>query len=130
MRTVEQAQKIIDAFEELQERAAPIASAMLELELNRPIAVDPEEITVEDGDLYATVEEYMGCSNYETYNRVIPLEYIFDPEWEKTALVKLAEQREFEKEQKRLAQEKSKRAKEDRERREYLKLKAKYGEKS
>lgn len=126
---LEDAEKIIEGFEELQEMAAPIAADMLSLELDHPCAVDPEEITVDGGQLYVNYEEYFGCGNYENHSRVIPLEYLFDPEWEKKAKIELARRHEEKMEKKRLAKEKAKRAKEDRERREYLKLQLKYGEK-
>ena len=125
MKTVDDALRVIEEFGEIQEMAAEVASDMLSLELSHPIGVDPEEITVEDGNLHANVEEYYGCGDYQTYNRIIPLEYLFDAEWKEKAKAELARKHAEKQEKKRLAAEKAKRDKEDRERRQYLELKAK-----
>lgn len=126
MKTVEEADKIIEQFGELQEMAVPIAAIMLELELDRHCSVCVEEITTEDGLLFVNFEEYGGCGNYDTHKRMIPTEYLFDPDWEKKAKYELAKKHEKKMEEKRLARARANREKEDRERREYLKLKAKF----
>lgn len=125
MKTVEEADKILEQFSELQDMAVPIAEIMLTLELDRPCVVDAEEITAEDGFLYVTYEEYH-CGDTDTFKRCIPTEYLFDPDWEKKANAELARRHEEKQEKKRLAAEKAKRDKEDQERREYMKLKAKF----
>ena len=126
MKTVDDAVRIIEEFEELQELARDVASDMLSLEFDRPCPVDPEEITVEGGSLYVNYEEYYGCGNYETHQRYIPLEYLFDPEWKQKAKAELARKHAEKQEKKRLAAEKAKRDREERERQNYLKLKAKF----
>ena len=126
MKTVDDAVRVIEEFGEIQRLAAEVATDLLSLEWNRPVAVDPEEITVEDGELYANFEEYLGCSDYESHHRLIPVEYLFDAEWKEKAKAELARKHAEKQEKKRLAAEKAKRDKEDRERRQYLALKAKF----
>lgn len=126
MKTVAEVDRVIEQFEEIQQMAVPIAEIMLELELDRPVTVEPNEIVVEDGMLQAKVEVDYRCGDWQTYTRYIPTEYLFDHEWEKKFKHELALAHEKKMEEKRLAQAKARREKEDRERQEYLKLKAKF----
>ena len=83
IKNIEDAQNIIDGFEALRELAQPIAEEIAKLE-NKPGQIDDEEITIEDGVLYANWETYC-CGGSDYHSVRIPLEYLFDDDWLKEA---------------------------------------------
>lgn len=131
MNTIEEAQALIEQFEQLQERAAKVATTLIQLEHNRSTTIDSDEVILECGGLYANWEEYCGCGDYDSHHTHIPLNYLFDKNWveEASAIIQQREADAAKKEQERI--KKAEKATVDRERKQYLKLKAKYeGEES
>lgn len=76
---IEDVQKTIKQFEELQQLATPVAQELAKLE-NYPGQILDEEIVVEYGALYAKWETYI-CGGSDYHEIKIPLEYLFDDEW-------------------------------------------------
>lgn len=83
---IEDVEKIIEQFEELQMIAVPVAQELAKLE-NEPGQISDEDINIEDGLLYATWETYC-CGSSDYHSVRIPLEYIFDEDWLKEAKAK------------------------------------------
>lgn len=122
----EDAEKIIEGFEELQKLAAPVATQMMELNEGKRTVVDPEEIELDGGSLYANTSLYIGCGDYEDYKIYIPLEYIFDDGWQETMRADIQRKREEKEREKRLKLEKAQKAEKARRREQYLKLQAEF----
>lgn len=125
--TVEAATMVLEAFDELRQRAAPIAQVIVNLEhgVNLRYAVDEDEIEW-DGDHFRYTHEVYRCGCEERYPITIPLSYLFDPNFVDEAREKLKAKQKYEeevKERERLAQiERNKK----RQYEEYLKLKEKF----
>lgn len=117
--------ELLEIIQQLKERAAEIASVMNKLEGRRD-SISDEEITFEDGSIYAEYEEYLGCNNYETHTFHIPLSYFFDENFIEDAKEKIRKRKEEEKRKKEEREAKRKLEAEKREREQYLKLKEKY----
>ncbi len=115
----------LEQITELQRKAADIATTMNKLE-GRKGSISDEEITFEDGTIYAEYEEYMGCSEWETHTFPIPLSYFFDDSYIEQAKEKIRLRKEEEKRKKEEAAAKRKLEAEKREREQYEKLKAKF----
>ena len=124
IQNIKDAQDILDSYMELREKALPIAEAIAKLE-GKPGQIDDEEITIEDGDLYANWETYC-CGGSDYWQVRIPLEYLFDEDWQEKAQAEIQRREEAEAERKRVASEKAKKAAQEREHKKYLELKAKY----
>lgn len=128
---IEDAEKIIEGFEELQKIAAPVATRLIELQEGIKEEIEPDEITIEYGDLYAKWTEWGRCGDYDERSTLIPLDYLFDENWMAKAGEEIRRKREEKAEKERLAKLKEEEAKRNRELNQYLKLKEKYeGEKS
>ena len=114
-----------EAFEKLQARAAVIASRIGMLKGIRS-NVDPDEIYMENGNLFFDYEEGC-CGSYDTYSELIPTSYLFDPEWVKEAEAEIAEKKERERQEAERKRLKAEAAKKEREYKQYLELQAKFG---
>jgi len=117
--------ELLEIIQQLQERAAEIATAMVKLKGGK-YSIDSEEISFENGSITAEYEEYLGCSEWETHGIDIPLSYFFDENYLDDVKEKI---RKMEEEKKRKAEEaaaRRKRENEERERKKYLELKAKF----
>ena len=125
MKSIEQAEAVIEHFEELQQMAAKVASQLIELETGRREHIDPEEINVECGALYANWETYC-CGDTDYHSTHIPLKYLFDEDWQEEAKVEIERKRQEAAEKERIRKEKAELAAKERERQQYLKLKAKF----
>ncbi len=124
---IKDAEKILEQVEELQERAAKIATQLIDIEHQVKYHVDADEITVESGKLYARWETYC-CGDSDSHEMAIPLEYLFDEEWQRDAEERIQQRRAEEDEARRIRDAKAKLAAVERERKQYLKLKEKFGE--
>ncbi len=107
IKTIDEAYELMEQFEELQRRAVPVAEQLFEIENDRCVSIDQEEITVESGGLYANFTEYGRCGHYEEHSLHIPLEHLFDTEWMDKAMAKVEARRGAEREEKRLREEKA-----------------------
>lgn len=121
-----EAELILEHIGELQEVAAKVATQLVELETGRRYDFDEEEISFECGNIYANWSEYCGCGEYEDQQTRIPLEYLFDKDWQEKAKVEIERKRKLKAEQERIRVEREKKAAEERERNQYLRLKAKF----
>lgn len=126
MKTVEDAVRIIEQFEELQEKAASVATQMIELKEERPCSIDGDDITVECGRLYANWEYYHGCDDYESRQLEIPIEYLFDEIWMDKAKEKIKEERRMKIILAMKREERERQEALDRDRKHYLELKDKF----
>lgn len=126
MNTVDEANELIEKFEELQRMAAPVAEKIFELENNGTISIDFEEITVESGSLYANFTEYGRCGHEEHHSIHIPTEYLFDDTWIKKSEEKIDDERKM---KIRLAMKREERERQEalyRDHKRYLELKDKF----
>jgi len=113
-----------EAFQRLQERAAPIATAMNKL-YGRGGRIDPDEIYMEDGLLFYDYDEGC-CGCYETHSELIPSSYLFDPEWLEDAKATIAAKEEEERQKAERKRLKAEADRKEREYKQYLKLKEQY----
>lgn len=116
---------LLEAYEKLQERAAKVATQLIALEHGVNFSVDADEITSEGTGLYANWWTSC-CGDSEDHQQHIPLNYLFDEDWQAEAEATIQRKKELEAKNKRLREEKAKKAAEERERKRYLELKAKY----
>jgi hypothetical protein len=83
--TIEQAEEVIENFQELRELACQVATILYPIE-NRgsQYTFDPEDISLEGDQLYANYTTY-SCGYSEDASLFIPYEYLFDDDWIKEA---------------------------------------------
>jgi len=112
-----------EAFERLQQKAAPIATAINKLHGRG--TVDPDEIYIEYGNLYFDYEEGC-CGCYESHSELIPTSYLFDPEWIEDAKATIAAKEEEERQKAERKRLKAEADRKEREYKQYLKLKEQY----
>jgi hypothetical protein len=130
IKNVEQAEALIEQYQELMRKAAPIATRLAKLQ-GYSNTIDEDECRIDEyGDIIAEWEEYLGCSSYEDHSITVPLEYLFDDDYltkaeEKQRREDEEKKRRYEEEQ-RIKKEKAAKEKEERDRKKYLELKAKY----
>lgn len=116
---------VLEAFERLRERAAKVATQLIALEHGQHFCFDADEITAEGTSLYANWWTSC-CGDSEDHQTPIPLNYLFDEDWQAEAEATIQRKRELEAKNKQLREEKAKKAAQERERKRYLELKAKY----
>lgn len=126
IKTIEDAERIIEEFGELQELAIPVAEKMYELKYGRKDTIDSEDIILDGGSLCANFSEWTEYDGYEEHTLYIPLEYLFDEEWQQKAEEKIQRKREAAAEAERKRLEEQRQYTLERERKRYLELKAKF----
>lgn len=118
---------IANTLMDIQRKAAPIASALVELVGDHPAwSIAYDDIYFEDGEMYAKYETG-GRGYYEESSIHIPSGYLFDDNWLEEAEEQIRIKKEKDAEKKRLAEIRKKKAAEDREYKSYLKLQEKFG---
>ena len=119
----------LETIEQLQQRVVPIANALAELETGKNQGIDEEDITFEDGRIYAKYTVYY-CGTYDDEQIHIPADYLFDPDFLEDAKERIRVRKEKERIEKEKKEAERKRRTEQAERKRYLELQEKYGDKS
>lgn len=115
----------IEQVTELQERAADIATTILNLQGTRG-TIEPEDIRFDGNSIYARYEEYH-CGEVDYHDIYVPFEYLLDDDYIDDAKEQLRLRKEKEERDKQERLERERRLAETRERSEYLRLKEKFG---
>lgn len=118
--------RFLNTISKIQSQAATIATLMLKLKGVNNTTIDPEEITFEDGNMYAKYTTYLCCGEYEDNTLFIPDHYLFDESWMEVAKAKIEQEKQLAAERARLKKAAEDDAKKKREYNEYLKLKNKF----
>ncbi len=129
MKSVKDVNEVIKQFEELKVLVAPIALGVVNLQT--PSAnyqsSDSIDINICEGLIYAEYEIYC-CGETDHYSIHIPVEYLFDPDWEEKAKAEVKRKKDEAAEKTRLEREARDKAKVDAAYKTYVKLKAQFGD--
>jgi hypothetical protein len=112
-------------WEEVSEKAADIATAMLKLEGFTRAYFDSDDAKIENGDICFTYDDYH-CGESDYHSVTVPPEYLFDDDWLVNAKEELRKRKEREANKERIRKENEAKRAEEAERKKYFELKAKF----
>lgn len=80
--TIEKLDELFDTYDTIQQKGEDIARVLVELEGDKHHDWTVEHMYIEDGSMYAWLEDYNWCDNYTNRKDLyIPNRYFFDDNW-------------------------------------------------